>query len=506
VKLRETLPRSLGRYELVQPLATGGMGVVYLGRSIGAHGFQREVAIKVLRPDRDEGLAEELLREAKIAGLVRHPNVVQVVDVGDEDGEIYLVMEYIDGDSLHGLLRAVAAREAVLPREVGLRVLIDALAGLHAAHELRDPKDQSALGLVHRDFSPQNLLIGVDGITRLTDFGIAKLGGGDRHTTAGIVKGKFSYMSPEQARSEKLDRRSDVWSAAVVAWETLTAKRLFPAGNDASTLLQIVSHDAPDPREMDPDIPASLADAVMCGLSRDVKQRCPTASAYAERLRDALDQSGYELASNEAVGSTLENFLGEAMRKRRATFRSALDAPRAPKRSRTASAPAAPSEIEIELENTIGRGTATTEVPSDVQALTSSDRRSNRSTRRLSWTLAAAGIATIGGVTLYAALRTPTPTSGVAADVTQLPAGESKTVGAVATVGAIATVAPLASAEPEANAASSAAPTPPMDAPSIAASASSTPTTKPLGNAPRLTPSPKPSAKKPKCSAWERCR
>lgn len=323
VKVRETLPRTLGRYELVLPIAGGGMGMVYLGRSSGAHGFNREVAIKIVRPDKEAALSADLVREARIAGLIRHPNVVPVLDVGDQDGEVYLVMEFVEGDSLHGLMRAASASNLVLPLEVGLRVLLDGLAGLHAAHELRGDKGEP-LGLVHRDFSPQNLLVGVDGSSRLTDFGIAKLADADRHTTTGTVKGKFSYLSPEQARSEPLDRRSDVWAAAVVTWEVLTGQRLFSAGNDARTLLAIVQEDAPDPREAQPDVPAALATAVMAGLTRNLKQRCPTAAAFADRLREAARASDLEIATNEDVAETLRNLVGGKLVARQKAFREAL--------------------------------------------------------------------------------------------------------------------------------------------------------------------------------------
>ncbi len=323
MKVRETLPRTLGRYELVLPIAGGGMGMVYLGRSSGAHGFNREVAIKIVRPDKEAALSADLVREARIAGLIRHPNVVPVLDVGDQDGEVYLVMEFVEGDSLHGLTRAAAASNLVLPLEVGLRVILDGLAGLHAAHELRGNQGEP-LGLVHRDFSPQNLLVGVDGSSRLTDFGIAKLADADRHTTTGTVKGKFSYLSPEQARSDPLDRRSDVWAAAVVMWEVLTGQRLFPAGNDARTLLAIVQEDARDPRDVQPDVPPALASAVMAGLTRSLKQRCPTAAAFADRLREAARASDLEIATNDEVADTLRSLVGEKLVARQKAFREAL--------------------------------------------------------------------------------------------------------------------------------------------------------------------------------------
>jgi serine/threonine-protein kinase len=154
-----------------------------------------------------------------------------------------MVMDYVEGDVLSAILKAISAKKQVMPLRIALRILSDALAGLHAAHELKDDRGE-LLHVVHRDFSPQNILVGCDGTTRLTDFGIAKVANSDQRTATGLIKGKVRYMSPEQAHAEELDRRADVWSAAVVAWEVLAGQRMHPIADETAVLLRIVSEDA----------------------------------------------------------------------------------------------------------------------------------------------------------------------------------------------------------------------------------------------------------------------
>jgi serine/threonine-protein kinase len=273
------------RYELLLPIGSGGSATVYLARTPLIDGLFREVAIKLMHPklDADEGqFASELLDEARVVAAIRHPNVVSILEVGDSPEGVYLVMDYVRGDTLSGLIRQLLEKQEQLPLPVVARILADALLGLHAAHELVDEQSKS-LGLVHRDFSPQNLLVGVDGVTRLTDFGIAKVTGRVSGTASGIVKGKVGYMSPEQALGERLDRRSDLWAAGVVCWEMLAQRRLFE-GEDASVLLSIVSKDPPDVRSARPDCPEACAQVIARSLSRDRALRYDTAL----ELRDAL--------------------------------------------------------------------------------------------------------------------------------------------------------------------------------------------------------------------------
>jgi eukaryotic-like serine/threonine-protein kinase len=288
-----SMPERVGRYELLLPIASGGMATVYLARSKGVGGFEREVALKLthahLRENPDFAL--DLVEEAKLAGRIRHPNVVSVLDVGDDPLGVFLVMEYIEGDSLSGLLRRAAATGSRLSQRIGLRVLHDALAGLHAAHELVD-ESGAPLNLVHRDFSPQNVLVGIDGISRLTDFGVAKAATRLTQTATGLIKGKIGYMSPEQARGQKLDRRSDVWAAGVIAWEIVTGRRLFKSDNDVATLLRLVSETPPSARSLSPEVSAALDEVIGLALTPGLQKRCATARELAELLSQACAESG----------------------------------------------------------------------------------------------------------------------------------------------------------------------------------------------------------------------
>ena len=224
------------------PIGTGGMATVYLARVAVVGDVHREVALKLMHPFLNAEGREStvsLVEEAKLAVRIRHPIVVSVVEVGDSPHGVFLVMEYVEGDTLSGLHRAVRAEGALMPLPIAGRILVDALAGLHAAHELRDD-DGLLLDLVHRDFSPQNILVGTDGVTRLTDFGVAKASGRVNVTSSGIIKGKVAYMAPEQALGKRVDRRCDVWAAGVVAWEILAGQRLYRSEDQVAMLLKIV--------------------------------------------------------------------------------------------------------------------------------------------------------------------------------------------------------------------------------------------------------------------------
>jgi len=228
----------IDRYELVAEIASGGMATVFLSRLSGVGGFQRFVAIKRLHPHLagEKEFVEMFLDEARLAAGIHHPNVVPILEVGASPRGYYLVMEYIEGDTLARLLARATTSGNRLPIAIGLRVILDMLAGLHAAHELHDEKGEP-VELVHRDVSPQNVLVGVDGISRITDFGVARASSRLTATRVGQLKGKIAYMAPEQAMGvPDVDRRADVFSAGIVLWEVLAARRLFKADNEAATL------------------------------------------------------------------------------------------------------------------------------------------------------------------------------------------------------------------------------------------------------------------------------
>jgi serine/threonine protein kinase len=294
----------VGRYETLRPIASGGMATVYLGRSRGAHGFERQVAIKAMHPHLadDPEFVAMFLDEARMASNIRHPNVVPTLDIAEEEGRIFLVMEYIEGLSLQAMLRAVRKNLESVPLPIALRILLDMLAGLHAAHELR-MSDGALMRLVHRDVSPQNVLVGADGIARIMDFGIAHAETRITSTRGAQVKGKVPYMSPEQLEAGAVDRRSDVYAAGIVTWELLAGERLFRA-DDNGLLLNVVLRGAREPpSRLNRDIPARIDAVCMRALALSPGDRFSTAAAFAEALEEAAAASHVGIASARALAA-----------------------------------------------------------------------------------------------------------------------------------------------------------------------------------------------------------
>lgn len=309
----------LGRYELLGEIASGGMATVFLGRAVGARGFSRLVAIKRMHPhlERDEEFVTAFLEEARLAARIRHPNCVATLDV--EDGEApYLVMEYVEGDRLSGLIKEHVSRaQQGLPVPVAIRISVDALEGLHAAHDLRDD-DGEPLDLIHRDISPQNVLVGVDGVARVTDFGIAKAAGRASHTREGELKGKIAYMAPEQLTNPTgIDRRVDVFAMGVVCWEMLTGRRLFRAATDIETIGVILHHEVTAIRAVAPHVPERVEQVVMRALERDPSRRWNSAQDFAR----ALESLGLA-APTRVVADFVKETVGDKVARERARLRS----------------------------------------------------------------------------------------------------------------------------------------------------------------------------------------
>ncbi len=233
----------LDRYELICPIAEGGMASVWIARQTGKHGFQKLVAVKTMLPKyaEDPAFQHMFIDEARIASRIEHANVTQILDVGEQHGVTYLVMEYVDGDALSKISRAARKKNVKIPLGVLLRIVADVCGGLHAAHELRDDKGRP-LGVVHRDVSPQNVLVTTRGVAKLIDFGIAKARdrlSGD--TNADTLKGKVQYMAPEQALGKAVDRRADVYAVGAVLYHLIAGKPPFEAENDIQTLFLVTS-------------------------------------------------------------------------------------------------------------------------------------------------------------------------------------------------------------------------------------------------------------------------
>jgi serine/threonine-protein kinase len=299
----------LGRYALYGEIAAGGMATVHLARLLGPVGFARTVAIKRLHPHlaKDPDFVGMFLEEARLAARVKHPNVVSTLDVVNEDGELFLVMEYIAGESLSRLVRKT--REAggtVSPRFV-VGILCGALEGLHAAHEAKTERG-TALGLVHRDVSPQNIHVGMDGIPRVLDFGIAKATNRVQETRTDQIKGKVAYMSPEQLAKGNVDRRADVYSASVVLWEALTGQRLFKADDVPSLVYSIINDEVRLPSTLVPDLPKAFDTIVMKGLDREATNRWSSAREMAEALEKVVVP-----APAREIGPWVEEAAGEAL-------------------------------------------------------------------------------------------------------------------------------------------------------------------------------------------------
>ena len=281
----------LDRYELLCPLADGGMASVWVARLRGKHGFEKLVAVKTILPQfaADEQFQQMFLDEARIASRIEHANVAQILDVGEQHDITYLVMEWVDGDSLSRLNRALKKKNVALPMNVLLRIVADACGGLHAAHELRDDKG-ALLGVVHRDVSPQNILVSARGMAKLIDFGIAKAR--DRmvgETNAGLLKGKIHYMPPEQALGGVVDRRADVFAVGAILYHLLAGAPPFDGPNQLAVLHRLSSRQPPMP--LPSSVPAPVSALVKRALSYSPEARFATAAELQAAIESAMIES-----------------------------------------------------------------------------------------------------------------------------------------------------------------------------------------------------------------------
>ncbi len=312
----------IDRYELIGEIASGGMATVYLARLTGVGGFQRFVAIKRLHPhlQGESEFVEMFLDEARLAAGIHHPNVVPILEVGASANGYYIVMEYIEGETLARLLARAASRSVRIPTGITVRISLDFLGGLHGAHELHDENGDLA-GLVHRDVSPQNVLVGADGVARITDFGVARAASRLTATRVGQLKGKIAYMAPEQAAGiEDLDRRADVFACGIVIWETLAQKRLFKAENEAATLARVMSEPVPVLHRLAPQVPRGISDVVMKALEREPDARWSTCSEMADALEDAAAQTN-DVAAPRDLQAYIAQVMGAEIQQHREAVR-----------------------------------------------------------------------------------------------------------------------------------------------------------------------------------------
>ncbi|MBI3207215.1 MAG: serine/threonine protein kinase [Myxococcales bacterium] len=306
--------RVVGRYVLYDEIASGGMATIHLGRMIGQVGFARTVAIKRLHPHfaKDPEFVAMFIDEARLAAGIRHPNVVATLDVVALEGDLFLVMEYVEGDSLSHLVKRVHARDQRIPPGVVSGILSNVLYGLHAAHTAADDRGE-ALSIVHRDVSPQNILVGLDGVARVVDFGVAKAARRIMETEAGRIKGKFRYMAPEQIRADKFDCRVDVFAAGIVLWEALVGRGLFVADEPMRTMSMVLEHEIPKPSSLVPELSPEVDAVVIRALARSPSERYASAREMAIDLENAIPP-----AVPRVIGEWVEALVGDALKQRAA--------------------------------------------------------------------------------------------------------------------------------------------------------------------------------------------
>ena len=327
--------RVVGRYALYQAIAAGGMATVHLGRLLGPVGFSRTVAIKRLHAQfaSDPEFVSMFLDEARLAARIRHPNVVPTLDVVATGGELFLVMDYVPGESTARLSRALREKQQAIPLRILSSIIAGVLHGLHSAHEAKDERGHP-LGIVHRDVSPQNVLVGTDGVARVLDFGVAKAAGRMQTTKEGQIKGKLSYMPPEQLRGAAVSRQTDIYAAGVMLWELVTGQRLFSGENEGAIVGKVLEGRVDRPSQILMMRRQTLTDGVMRQLEAlddtilkslamrpedrfttaremavEIERKCPpaTASEVADWLesvaRDVLDSRAQMVAEIESSAS-----------------------------------------------------------------------------------------------------------------------------------------------------------------------------------------------------------
>ncbi len=293
---------SAKKYEVVKRLDAGGMAEVYIGRTVGIAGITKKVAIKRVLPHlaKNEKFMSMFLDEARVGMKLSHANVVQVFDVGEEEGTYFIVMEFIDGVSLKDIIDILKDRRQVVPLGAAVQIAAEAARGLSYAHNAKD-ECGTPLNIVHRDVSPPNILVSVQGEVKVTDFGLAKAASQLETTDPGVVKGKFSYLSPEAVDGEVVDKRADVFSLGIVLFELLTGKRLFLGETDYQTVQLVQRAHVPSLRMLNHTVPELLDDIVHKALAKDRGSRYQTAEELADSLTSFLYTSGVKATSRHVA-------------------------------------------------------------------------------------------------------------------------------------------------------------------------------------------------------------
>jgi serine/threonine protein kinase len=303
----------LGKYEILKRLAIGGMAEIYLARVSNLPGYQKQLVVKRILPQlaSKPDFVEMFLDEARIAATLQHPNIVQTFEVAEADGNYFIVMEYLHGEDLRSLMSILPSHSPAMPLQHALNVIIGVAAGLHYAHE-KVGFDGRPLEIVHRDANPQNVIISFDGAVKLLDFGIAKATNRFAETRFGTLKGKVPYMSPEQCRSEALDRRSDIFSLGIMLYELTLGRRLYKGQSDFAVLKQIVEGSVTRPRAIDPNYPEALETIVMRALDKDRAARYQTARELQIELEQLISFEQLHV-SQLALAQYMEELFGHKL-------------------------------------------------------------------------------------------------------------------------------------------------------------------------------------------------
>jgi phosphate/phosphite/phosphonate ABC transporter binding protein len=315
----------VGRYHLVERLAVGGMAEVFLACERGSHALDRLLVIKRILPHLADNaiFVQMFMSEARLAARINHPNVVQIYELGESGGFPFIAMEYVSGSTLKELLHAANQAGTRLPIGAVVHLMAQACAGTHAAHELRGPNGQ-LLNLVHRDLSPHNLMVTDRGLVKLLDFGIAKAEQGVDNTRTGMLKGKVSYMSPEQCKQLHLDRRSDNYALGFVLWELLAGQKMFQGMSELATMQAIVTGQLKDLREVRRDVPHPILAVLQKALQSDPAERYQTADAMRRDLLLAAERSNVEV-DEDKTQRLVRTLLGEVHELRRKAVTAALE-------------------------------------------------------------------------------------------------------------------------------------------------------------------------------------
>jgi serine/threonine-protein kinase len=293
----------VGRYRLIRKLATGGMAEVFLARASWPMGFNKTLVLKRILPHliEDSRFVEMFLSEVRLASLLSHPHIVQIFEFGEDQGQYFLVMEYVDGPTLHVLIHRARARGFALPPAVCARLVASACEALAFAHDFADPETGQPLGLVHRDISPDNILLTRQGNVKVVDFGIAKAAGQHHRTKTGVIKGKLPYMAPEQVRAQPLDRRVDVYALGAVLYELLTGSKPFEAPTEAALMRAILFNPLVPAGERRPDLPKSLQEILEKALAKDPEQRYPDCTRFQTVLEEFILSQGKPVSAHQVA-------------------------------------------------------------------------------------------------------------------------------------------------------------------------------------------------------------